>query len=304
MEICERSEHLILQDKTTLFVRYFTPSSSKEHMHGQTKETDILKGMVLFVHGFGEHSGRYRDLAKQVCLHQLAFVTFDLRGHGESGPSFGDVQNSQSLILDVITVLQHAKKVLEFRSILSPFLGLIGHSFGGLLCTYVAAILKLDCPPMLLSNPLYKVAQKVPLWKKPAAEALAKISPRLKLPIGIDPNNLSTNLVNNKAYLRDKLTLKMVTARMGAVFFELLDMDSVSSNFREISTPITVLLGDLDKLVDSSQAKAHFSNKTQFPCKVVTLENTGHEIFFEKEDSRQVAYSQLDLWLRNSGSTL
>ena len=42
------------------------------------------KALVLLVHGYGEHCGRYRHVIARLTAHGYAVFTLDHRGHGKS----------------------------------------------------------------------------------------------------------------------------------------------------------------------------------------------------------------------------
>ena len=43
-----------------------------------------VRAVVQFVHGMTEHSGRYEEFAEYLNSHDVAFVSYDLRGHGKN----------------------------------------------------------------------------------------------------------------------------------------------------------------------------------------------------------------------------
>jgi acylglycerol lipase len=50
-------------------------------------QTGDRKGIIYFIHGFGDYCGRYAYFAKQFAEHGYDFVGFDQRGFGRSeGP--------------------------------------------------------------------------------------------------------------------------------------------------------------------------------------------------------------------------
>lgn len=177
-----------------------------------------MGGVVLAVHGFGEHSGRYAHVARAVCSKNLAFAIFDIRGHGRSGPARGDAENLHAMVLDVIFMTNHVKQILGMTKQKNSFFGLMGHSFGSLLVTYAAAHLVDSCPPLFLSSPCYAIREKIPFWKKILANNAAKYLPQISAPLGIPPDKLSNNPENNNAAREDALNLKHITARMGHTF--------------------------------------------------------------------------------------
>ena len=52
---------------------------------GANGDSIQAKATIVIVHGFGEHSGRYRPLALQLINNGFAVYAYDQRGHGKSG---------------------------------------------------------------------------------------------------------------------------------------------------------------------------------------------------------------------------
>ena len=286
----ERTEFLKSFDGNELFFRCFTPKKR------DNKESKI-DGLILAVHGFGEHSGRYAELAETVCGQNLAFACFDLRGHGKSGPRRGDAENLHACVLDVLFVVNHARSILGLAHKDDIFFGLVGHSFGGLLVTYAASILHDSCPPLFLSSPLYRVQQVVPKWKKFAAAALPHVAPLAPVPIGILPENISENPDNNHAYVADELNLFTITARFAQMFLSSLDDALIQNAVSSIEAPVKIVCGRLDKLVDTQKVKEVFPYFTSEHKSLSFIEGAGHEIFNEKPVARAEAIGHLLGWI-------
>jgi len=59
-------------------------------IYGFHTKTETVKGVVVLVHGFGEHSGRYTEnVIPMLIATDLAVVTYDNVGHGKSGGKRG-----------------------------------------------------------------------------------------------------------------------------------------------------------------------------------------------------------------------
>ena len=288
----ERTEFLKTFDGTDLFFRCFAPRGRGN-----------LEGLVLAVHGFAEHSGRYAEVAEAVCAKGLAFACFDLRGHGKSGPRRGDAENLHAMILDVLFVTNHARSILALSK---PgdrdlFFGLLGHSFGALLVTYAAHILHDTCPPLFLSSPLYRVKQPVPQWKKLAVRALPRVSPLVPVPIGIAPENISRNPENNAAYVADELNLTTITARFGELFLASVDERNIAASAAGIKAPVTVCYGAKDTLVDTAATQTVFPLFPSRHKRIAPIAEGGHEIFNEVLAVRAEAIAELVRWVEARG---
>lgn len=293
----ERTEFLKTFDGNDLFFRCFVPRAKSSSPGGVAP----VEGLVLAVHGFAEHSGRYAEVAEAVCKKGLAFACFDLRGHGKSGPRRGDAENIHAMILDVLFVTNHAKSFLGLSQRQDIFFGLLGHSFGGLLVTYAASILHDTCPPLFLSSPLYRIRQDVPGWKKLAAQALPRVMPLLPVPIGIDPQNISVSQENIASYMADELNLFSISARFGQVFLGAVNDRDVSAAVSRIKAPVTVCLGGKDTLVDTDRVKQVFPLLGSRHTRLHTIAGAGHEILNETPELRAEAFGELMAWIDAKG---
>jgi acylglycerol lipase len=290
----ERTEYLKSFDGTELFFRCFAPAGIAD---GESK----VEGLVLAVHGFGEHSGRYADLAEQACQRNMLFACFDIRGHGKSGPRRGDVENLHALVLDVLFVVNHSRSILGIQQKKDRFFGLFGHSFGGLLCTYAASILQDNCPPLFLSSPLYRIQQQVPQWKRMAAAALPRVAPLAPVPIDIVPENLSNNPDNNSAYMADELNLFSISARFGHVFLNSVDEQMIRQAIGSLRTDVTLAFAGADRLVDPRKTQALIPVFPQSRLSVTEISGAGHEIFNELPEYRTVAVNAFNNWIDKRG---
>src|SRR5215469_2704434 len=81
---------------------------------------------VVVVHGFGEHSGRYHELAEFLFKRGFDITAFDQRGHGKSDGLAGHVDRFADYELDLSRVVASAKGRGPKRILL------VAHSMGGL----------------------------------------------------------------------------------------------------------------------------------------------------------------------------
>ncbi|MFZ9519290.1 MAG: alpha/beta fold hydrolase [Silvanigrellaceae bacterium] len=290
----ERTEYLKSFDGTELFFRCFVPA-------GIADSESKIEGLILAVHGFGEHSGRYAELAAAACAKNMLFACFDLRGHGKSGPRRGDVENLHALVLDVLFVVNHARSILGIQQKKDLFFGLLGHSFGGLLVTYAASILQNGCPPIFLSSPCYRISQKVPQWKKMIAATLPRLAPQTPVPVDIVPENISENPENNAAYVADELNLFSISARFGAVFLGSMQDEMIARAVQSIRSDVTLVFAGADKLVDPAKTKAVAPLFPRGQLRSVEIPGAGHEMFNELPKYREQAFAEFTKWIDARG---
>src|SRR5665647_1062488 len=71
------------------------------------------RGVVLLVHGLGEHAGRYDHLAQRLNSWGFAVRGYDQYGHGESDGVRGALPREARLIDDLTDVITSTRKRME-----------------------------------------------------------------------------------------------------------------------------------------------------------------------------------------------
>jgi len=91
---------------------------------------DVLsRADVVLIHGFGEHGGRFKNVAEYLSQNGYTIHVIDLRGHGYSGGPRADGKMAW-MLRDLAMV--HQKVALAKKSTNTPTF-FYGHSMGGLL---------------------------------------------------------------------------------------------------------------------------------------------------------------------------
>lgn len=86
------------------------------------------KGVVVAVHGHGDHSGGLRNAIFHLVESGYSWYGFDLRGHGRSPGVRGHIQNWSDFQSDLDRFLHKVKETENEKAIY-----LLGHSLGGLI---------------------------------------------------------------------------------------------------------------------------------------------------------------------------
>ncbi len=276
-------------DDYVISLHIFTPSN---HAYHESK----CDGVILSLHGLGEHTERYRHVAEITCKKNKAFVIFNIRGHGRDAVNKGDVQNLPTLILDIIFAFNTLKQL--FTNVKNESFALLGHSFGGLLTTYACAILKNEVRKVFLSSPGYVRKIEIPSWKILMAKNISYLYPKLQIPIDFNPNNISNNPVTNNLYSKDKEVLYSITTRFGKIILDAMNLDNIKTAIKNITAEVTIILPSDDKLIETKGTKQLLSS-FQTVVHVYDIEASGHESFNEIKDVQQIAISHYEKWLDN-----
>jgi len=249
--------------------------------------TDV-KGIVLLVHGFGEHSGRYDLVGKTLAARGFAVHTLDHQGHGRSEGDRAYCERFSHMVDDVITLGKRA--VAEHSATLThkptPPVFLFGHSMGGLISTLAAARADKEIPgglrgcvlssPALMPDP--KVASPMLLT---VGRVLSTFLP--KAPLDPLPGQfVSRDPVVVEQYKNDPLNYGGgLRARVG---IEMVDrMHDVQTTAAEYKWPMLLLQAGEDRLVFPPGATKFAAAKGGDDNTFEMLPGLFHEILNEPE---------------------
>lgn len=287
----ERTENLKSFDGNTIFFRCFT------QRQGRLRKPRV-DGLIVAVHGFGEHSGRYAEIAEKLAERNVALATFDLRGHGKSGPRRGDAENLHAMVLDVLFVISQARGILGLAQSELQFYGLLGHSFGAVLLTYAAALLRDSCPPIFLSSPLFRVRDTLPTWKKMLIQSAPIITSIVPLPMRFVPTNTSAFGYDPE---KDPEALTRVSPRLGNILVESANSARARTALGLIRAPISVVGGGKDELVDVEWLKGIGALAGSPKSTCLVNEEAGHNLLNSQAPGYDRTLELLDKWISGQG---
>jgi alpha-beta hydrolase superfamily lysophospholipase len=168
------------------------------------------------VHGLGEHSGRYADVADLLAAGGFMVFAPDLRGHGISRGARGHVDSFDQYTRDI-----EALRIEIAGPGPSPPLFLVGHSLGGLIVVrYLQQFARVPCAAAAISAPALRLAKYLAPPLLPAVRVLARFAPRASFDNGLDATELSRDTHVVAAYRDDPLVHSRITARL---YVEMLD---------------------------------------------------------------------------------
>jgi alpha-beta hydrolase superfamily lysophospholipase len=248
-----------------------------------------LRGVVLLVHGLGEHAGRYDALARQLNSWGFAVRGYDQYGHGESGGVRGGLPSASRLVDDLADILHSTRR----RMPRGCPLVLLGHSMGGLVAAQLVAQGLGAVDGLVLSSPA--LALRLNPLQRLLLSFVPDIAPQLRLHNGVRPEWLSHDAAVVAAYRADRLVHHRISARLARF------MDESGRALRQAapgwSVPTLLLYGGADRVVDP-RGSAVFAQAA--PAGVLSsrcFEGLYHEIFNEREPERSAVLDELQRWL-------
>ena len=246
-------------------------------------------GVVVLVHGLGEHLGRYAHLIAHLNGWGWHVLAYDQRGHGRSEGGRGQLATDHDLLDDLSHVIDAARTAHR-----GPLV-LLGHSMGGLVVSRFAADTKAPwwrpVDGLVMSSPALDPgmngAQKLLL------ALLGPIAPSLSVGNGLKPAWISRDPAVVAAYVADPLVHDRVTPRL--VRFIVDGGEWVRARAAAWTVPTLLLYAGSDRCVAPAGSRAFAAAA---PPQAVTAQEFAplfHEIFNEPERAEVFAALQAGL---------
>ncbi len=253
------------------------------------------RALMILVHGAGEHSGRYSHIGEECLRHQIALITPDLRGFGQSGGPRGHINRFREYLVDLeklVTLLQAQYPGMP--------LFLLGHSLGGLIVIRYGQKYPSKVNGVILSSPALGPRIRVPYPLKKFAEFISLITPSLS----VEPIKW-TDTLRKLSWLRpilpdrpseilaDPLSTIQYTPRWLTEFFQ--NGIHALSEATKFHFPTLCLYGQQDPLVDPCLIQQFLES--------ITTKDKGYVMFSDgrhrplHEEQRNQAINNIFQWL-------
>ena len=245
------------------------------------------RGMVIVVHGLGEHAGRYAHVAEQLSSWGFGVRAYDQYGHGASGGPQGGLPQDTRLLDDLAEVVDATRQRMEPGA---PLV-LLGHSLGGLVVARFVSLALRPVDGVVLSSPALDPGLSP--FQKLLLALLPRVAPNLRVGNGLQAQYLSHDPAVVRAYRADPLVHDRISARLARFIAQ---SGRASLELASQWTVPTLLMYAGDDHLVSPQGSRDFARAA--PQAVVTAVCFGtlfHEIFNEPQASE--VFATLRQWL-------
>lgn len=262
-------------DGLQLFTQHWMPSSDPA-------------ALVLLVHGYGEHCGRYDHVAAVLARQDAAVYTYDQRGHGRSEGRPVYIDRFDQYCQD----LEHFHHYVKTHGPNVP-LFLFGHSMGGL----VALLYVLNQSPslrgLLLSAPAIAINPDIAPLLRRIAQLVGRLFPTLPT-VRSPQNSISRDPNVVEEAKNDPLNYHgRVPARTGA---ELLRAgEEARDRLTELRVPFLIFHGTADVLTPPSWSERLYEQASAEDKTLKLYDGLYHETFNEPEQDQVL--QDIESWL-------
>jgi alpha-beta hydrolase superfamily lysophospholipase len=230
----------------------FTGAGGLELYRQAWLPTGSARALLVIVHGFGEHMGRYGNVVDALVPRGCALAGYDLRGHGRS-------EGPRGLVMSWAEYRRDLARFLELMSEEHPGLPvfLYGHSMGGLIALEYALRHPEGLRGVIASAPAVGPPGVSPVLLF-LSRILSAAVPRFTLSANLDETAISRDPEVVRAYEQDPLVHDRATARLGTEMTKA--ADRVQERAADFKLPLLVIHGDQDRLISPEDSRRFFEH--------------------------------------------
>lgn len=240
-------------------------------------------GVIVIVHGSGEHSGRYQWLTERWNDNGFHVVLGDLPGQGKTEGLRGYIDSFDDYIQTITMWYEEAK-----TTNLPIFL--LGHSMGGLAVIRTLMTKNLSVQAVILSSPCLGLVKYPPLFLEGLSILLNVFSPKLRLDSNITPGIATRNDELKAKDALDPLYNRKVSVRWYRELRKAMDIAHRETD-QLPDLPILVLQGGDDRIVNKHDVKAWFDQLQNHEKIYKEWDGLFHEVFNEPEREQVFAFA-------------
>ena len=245
------------------------------------------RGLVLLVHGLGEHMGRYEGLAQHLNDWGFTVRGYDQFGHGASGGARGCLPSEHRLLDDLAAVVDATRAAMNAST---PLI-LLGHSLGGLVAARFVGLGLRPVEALVLSSPAFDPGLN--WFQKLLLAVLPSIAPNLCVGNGLDPAMLSHDPAVVAAYRADPGVHDRVSGRLARFIAD--NGPATLAQAPDWKTPTLLLFAGADHLVNPAGSRAFAAAAPKAVVSTHGFDALYHEIFNERKSAP--VFAELKKWL-------
>lgn len=249
---------------------------------------------VVFVHGLGEHIGRYAGLGEWFARRGWTMRGHDHRGHGLSPGRRGSVPSPQDLLDD----LDAAIDALPADAPSAPLL--MGQSFGGLIAATYALRQPQRVAGLVLSSPA--LAATPTALQRLLLAVMTPLAPDFPVHNGLDPSKLSHDAAVVRAYVDDPLVHDRISARLGRFIID--TASDALARAPTLSVPTLLLYAGDDRMVDPAGSREFARRAPGALLAAREYPELWHDLLHESSAGLDAVLADLGAWLARVHATL
>lgn len=250
---------------------------------------DRPRALVVYVHGLGDHIGRYGEFVSRLTQHNLAVALYDQRGHGRSDGPRGHVERFEEWVSDLASFVHFSQMSVPVDT---PLV-LIGQSMGALVSLNYILTHHAPVNALITISACIKPTVSIPEWKKKLARRFAGFIPNISIQNGIHFDDLTSDPEEQSALRQDTLFHSRISVKAGLELERNLEL--VMAMPHRIHIPCLMFAGLDDHICDPDGTR-------QFALRLSSQDRTHRLIAGMKHDllhesGREAVIEEIESWL-------
>jgi alpha-beta hydrolase superfamily lysophospholipase len=251
---------------------------------------DDPRAVIIVIHGFGEHSGRYLEAMDRFAGARFACYVMDVRGFGRSAEVLGHMEDLELVRRDIRIFTQTVRETYSGIPVV-----LLGHSMGGLLALRQVLYHRDDYDLAITSGPALlppENTSKLLIW---LSRFLATVTPLLPVS-GLEEDTETRNEELRERDKHDELNWDGgFRAKTG---YELLKAQmEVVRRLGEIDLPLLALHGGDDLIMSPRATDVLVESVSSGDTTKIVFPGLYHEVLNEPE--RDEVFARIFAWLED-----
>lgn len=258
------------------------------YQHDLAPEHAGTGAVLALMHGYGEHSRRYDELAGYLVARGHVVCRLDARGHGRSTGQRGHVRRYDEYLDDFVAFVNAIVERHPGRPLF-----VLGHSNGGLIAVRALERGLPGVQGLVLTSPLLGLRAR----HRPVPDAVARVLsfalPRLPLPSGLDAAELTHDVALREAHARDRWIHRVATPRW--YWSTTLAGRAALAEAPRLVVPLLVVQGQDDPIVEPALAEQLCARAGSSDKSCVMRPGELHEVL--NELARVELFDMIASWL-------
>ncbi|MFT3842968.1 MAG: alpha/beta hydrolase [Myxococcaceae bacterium] len=245
---------------------------------------------VGIVHGYGDHSARYRRFAEHLAGQNFSVLAFDYRGHGKADGRRGYCERWGDYLKDLEVFWARLRGQAGGKPVF-----LFAHSHGGLMALHWLLTGVQGLKGLVLSSPYLKLALDPPAMKVISAKVAGLVIPFLPVPTGIEYSQLSRDPAWQQETKDDPLYGTKATPRWFVQSTQA--QEAILKSGAQVTVPLLMCTGGDDPIASTPTSKQFFETIASGDKRYIEYPQMKHEIVCELE--KEKVWADISNWIKN-----
>ena len=248
------------------------------------------KAALVILHGLAEYAGRYRAIAQAFAARGISTFAYDQIGHGTDDGTRTHVDQFDLFVDDAseacVKFSEHVPNVPLF---------VWGHSMGAIVALHLAARGGPAIAGLVVSSNSLEVFKTGLDPLNPFFRFASRVSPRVRIPLGLDARKISRVESVQQAYANDPLIPTTASLRLIVEFAQA--CETARGDAPALRVPTLIVHGEADAIAPARASQVLFDSIGSEDKTLRIFPGLRHEVHNERAADREKFVELLSGWI-------